>query len=142
MSFCDHYQNPRPLSELDDDHKRLVKIVHRLFDAAVSESSPSTCAALIGQLFDSTREHFRHEEQVMRENGYPHYATHTREHVGILRSFRPILDHGSGTATVNEDMLSISTELICTHFDTTDLSFATYLANRHIDRALLWRHQR
>jgi hemerythrin len=65
---------------IDGEHKELFNIANRFLNA--SDTGAQLAAAL--ELRDYTSEHFRHEELLMREVGYPLTATHLRLHTDLL----------------------------------------------------------
>lgn len=63
--------------EIDDEHKELFRLLHRLETADVSESVLSD---IIDRLEHYTRDHFAHEEALMRRWAYPGYDDHVKRH--------------------------------------------------------------
>jgi hemerythrin len=65
---------------IDGEHKQLFQIASRFLNA--SDTGAHLSSAL--ELRDYTTEHFRHEEVLMREVGYPLTSTHLRLHTDLL----------------------------------------------------------
>jgi hemerythrin len=65
---------------IDGEHRELFGIANRFLKATGIEETHA--AALELRLY--TKEHFRHEEVLMREVGYPLTATHLRLHADLI----------------------------------------------------------
>jgi hemerythrin len=65
---------------IDEEHRELFSIANRFLKATDIEETRA--AALELRLY--TKEHFRHEEVLMREVGYPLTATHLRLHADLI----------------------------------------------------------
>jgi hemerythrin-like metal-binding protein len=65
---------------IDAEHKELFNIASRFLNA--SDTGAQLAAAL--ELRDYTSKHFRHEEALMHEIGYPLTATHLKLHTDLL----------------------------------------------------------
>jgi hemerythrin-like metal-binding protein len=65
---------------IDEEHKELFRIASR-FLVANDKESKRTAAA---ELRKYTKEHFRHEELLMHEVGYPLTATHMKLHDDLI----------------------------------------------------------
>jgi hemerythrin len=64
---------------LDEQHKRLLDILNRLYDA-MSAVAPVRVRALTEELVNYTREHFRDEERMLLRAGYPNLEQHKSIH--------------------------------------------------------------
>jgi hemerythrin-like metal-binding protein len=65
---------------IDEEHRELFSIANRFLQATGIEETRA--AALELRLY--TKDHFRHEEVLMREVSYPLTATHLRLHADLI----------------------------------------------------------
>lgn len=79
------------VSEIDEQHRHLVRLVNRLNRAVTGGDDPTQVAGLFERLFAATREHFDTELRYMMTYAYPAMAVHDQEH-------RRLLDDLSGMA--------------------------------------------
>lgn len=73
--------------ELDDDHKRTVRLMNLIGAAAISADFTSVdtfCDLLIADL----NRHFRREEAILRKYAFPQLAKHAAGHADALRHAR------------------------------------------------------
>jgi hemerythrin-like metal-binding protein len=65
---------------IDEEHKELFRIAKEFMQATDTASQRASVMALRNY----TSEHFRHEEILMHEVGYPLTATHLRLHTDLI----------------------------------------------------------
>jgi len=58
------------VTEMDDQHKKLIAMINRLIIEQKTLTTPATLAGLLTEMVDYSREHFRAEEYLMSEYGY------------------------------------------------------------------------
>ena len=65
---------------IDEEHKGLFRIANRFLEATGVDAKRASAA----ELRSYTKEHFRHEEILMHEVGYPLTATHRMLHADLI----------------------------------------------------------
>ncbi len=83
IEWSDQYKLGIPL--IDAEHKALADLVNHFFARSQAGASPEELEAILSGLIDKTREHFRHEENLLDRHGYPHLALHQDAHIGLLQ---------------------------------------------------------
>ena len=73
---------------IDAEHCRLFALADRLHSAMKSGSPGAVLADTLAALLEYTERHFRHEEQLMEESGYPEFAAHQAEHQSLTTQVR------------------------------------------------------
>lgn len=68
------------VSEMDNQHKKLVAMINRLIDEQHTLTEPATIADLLTEMTDYAREHFRAEEYLMAEYGYEQKGAQVQAH--------------------------------------------------------------
>jgi hemerythrin-like metal-binding protein len=110
--------------EIDSEHQELLDILHDCQDNQTrKKEDPCGCWALF---FIALRKHFRREEVVMAEFGYPGLAHHCFHHNAVLRDYRK-LEHLPQSVFLEEALDTIINDIV-----THDLSFQSYLSNNSI----------
>jgi hemerythrin len=64
----------------DNEHKQLVNLVNKLYDALMAGSAKKTMEDILKSLVNYTKIHFKHEEDYMTLHDYPEYVSHKKEH--------------------------------------------------------------
>jgi len=82
-------------NEIDDGHHQLLGITNRISDAAglgdIKEAS-----LLFAQYYEESESHFRLEERVLRDAGYPDVDAHFQHH-------QMLLEQETGLGSVNQN---------------------------------------
>ena len=68
------------VEEVDAQHQNLFRMANRLQD----DFPPGDLEELLMELYRHTREHFKSEEALMRDSGYPYYLEHRNQHDALL----------------------------------------------------------
>ncbi|MBX6419761.1 MAG: hemerythrin family protein [Nevskia sp.] len=66
------------------EHAELLALLAAFRDAVAAGRRPAELVPIFEQALDFARLHFRHEEQVMAQAGYPGLAAHRAEHDRLL----------------------------------------------------------
>ena len=120
------------LSEVDEQHQKLFLLVNRMHDLVVSGEDQSAVGKVLDELIDYTVEHFATEEKLFKENGYPNYDEHKKEHdeltqqvINLQESFR------EKKITVTFEILEFLNEWLKNHTTNSDLEYAKYAKSMH-----------
>lgn len=66
--------------EIDQQHKRLVKLISELFEAMRAGKGKDVLEKVLAGLIDYTKTHFGAEERLMSTHDYPRYRSHKNGH--------------------------------------------------------------
>jgi hemerythrin-like metal-binding protein len=119
------------VSQLDDDHKRLIDLLNRFQVAYRYHTGEEFERKSLEELVEYTKYHFEREEQMMEEAGYPDLAAHKEIHRSMIDKVERFqeeykkLGHEAldGVATFLSDWL-------IEHINGTDKQYGPYI-NRH-----------
>lgn len=75
------------VDQLDSDHKQLIDIINRVHRAREANESISWA---VGELSDYARDHFKREEKMMKDAGYPDRQEHRKRHKEFLEWLRSV----------------------------------------------------
>lgn len=79
------------IEDIDDDHRKLVAVINRLFDA-MSEDDATQVYGQMGVVSQYIRKHFDREEQLMDQHGYPEAELHKKAHQDCRTKFLGITE--------------------------------------------------
>lgn len=80
------------IDEIDKDHRRLFSCIDDLFTACHAGQGPSVLQQILICLMQYTREHFAHEEDLMRRVGYPDVVDHRAMHAELVSELDDIIE--------------------------------------------------
>lgn len=115
--------------EIDDQHQELVQILNDVSE--VLSSTPTEVEPLLVRLVDYTNEHFRDEEALMRESGYPLLAGHEREHIELAAQVLEIRQRmvRNTSPTLVYELLGLLRMWLTNHIQGADRHFGRYYAD-------------
>jgi diguanylate cyclase (GGDEF)-like protein/hemerythrin-like metal-binding protein/PAS domain S-box-containing protein len=116
---------------IDGEHRELFDTANRLFNAIVDDSPHEQVAALIAALVADTKAHFRDEEALLRDIGYPGLEQHRVLHeMLVARADELALRHAQGKAGAGEVFGFIAYDMLARHLLTEDRKYFALLARR------------
>lgn len=113
--------------EIDAQHQHLFKLVNTVL-VAKDKVTLTACAMA---LFQYTREHFAHEEQLMKRLNYPAMAAHQAQHNSLISRLSEVsarIANGTLDHAVLEAFLS---DWLLNHIATSDFKLAAYVQTSH-----------
>jgi hemerythrin len=114
----------------DDEHKKLVDLINKLFDAMERREGHSALGAILNELTDYTVTHFHHEEEAMKKYNFPGFDAHKKEHenfVSKVADTKKKYEEGSIMLTI--PLIDFLTTWIKEHILKSDMGYSTFLVN-------------
>lgn len=119
------------VAEIDEQHKKLFSLVNDMYDAMHAGKGSDMIGTVIAEFVDYTDYHFKAEERLLRQNGYPEYDEHKEMHDNLSRkahSIKEAFDRGN-TPTAIEVMLLL-TNWLNTHILEEDRKYKPYAESK------------
>lgn len=122
------------IEEIDRQHLQLAYLFNQVATALEASSNSQLSHAvvlpLVYRLQEETRQHFKDEEEIMREHDYPWLTEHHREHVMLLAELQEFIrEIEEGTRQFDYASLTALKHWLINHVIESDLAFA-----RHLER--------
>jgi hemerythrin len=112
-------------AEIDDQHEELFGRVNDFLMAA--DTTSLTISAL--EMYRYTRNHFGHEEDLMRQIRYPATATHIERHNHLISRLNEVSrDIAKGTLDL-KDLEVFLSDWLLVHISVYDKKLAAYVAH-------------
>jgi hemerythrin len=133
------------VESLDVQHAELAACLNSIAKMCFSEEGQASgdCSGkaeqlekLVSQLYDMTRQHFKHEEQLMLDKGYPGYPTHIHEHGMLLAELKLMMRtrFKKGSENIDPETLKALKSWFIAHIAHSDKLFAQFVArNNSVD---------
>jgi hemerythrin len=80
------------VSQIDNQHKYLVRLLNEMHDAIQSDDPRVTTRTILPRLASYTQFHFRTEELLMKQHAYPGAAAHMVEHERLIARVDELID--------------------------------------------------
>ncbi|WP_440945687.1 bacteriohemerythrin [Methanosarcina sp. T3] len=107
--------------EIDAQHKKLVEMINRLYDAMKVGKSKDVMGEILDNLISYTETHFKTEEKYFDLYRYPEKETHKAEHekfTEIVTKFKK--DFDSGNAIISIEVMNFLKEWLTNHINGSD----------------------
>lgn len=109
--------------EIDAQHQQLFKLVNTVL-AAKDKVTLTACAMA---LFQYTREHFAHEEALMKRLDYPAMATHQTQHESLISRLNEVSARIANGTLDHQVLEAFLTDWLLNHIATSDIKLANYI---------------
>jgi hemerythrin len=118
--------------EIDEDHRKLVKILNTLNHSVAEGGSPDCQAAILDELIKYTVLHFSNEEHLMQMYGYEEIEDHKAEHRKLIKLFNRTMKLQQEILQENIPVLDEDIEFLerwlTEHILTADMKLGSYLS--------------
>lgn len=119
---------------LDEQHKRLVALTNRLFQAIMDETGESALGDVLTELADYASYHFTHEEELLQMHGYPEtlLAGHRAEHVALTDQVRRyIARYRENPARLDLSVYVFLRDWTAEHMSRSDSKYSEFLMSHN-----------
>jgi len=117
------------VDEIDEDHRKLVKIFNVLNHSVMERESPEYLAAVLEELINCTVWHFSHEERLMLKHGYEGLADHKAQHQELIKSAKQLQQEIlQADKPLAEEHVVFLERWLTEHILTTDMRLGSYLS--------------
>lgn len=119
------------VTEIDDQHRQLVKMVNALHEAMKIGTGNMLVPALLDNLIGYTLSHFQTEERYMQSSGYPEYEAHRQEHQELaeqVMQFKVQMRRGGVVNSI--EVMNFLKSWLVDHLAGSDSDFGQYLRQR------------
>jgi hemerythrin-like metal-binding protein len=113
-------------AEVDAQHRHFFELANA-FMAAEGKAALTTCAMAI---YKHTREHFGHEEALMRAVGFPDRHAHAAWHDRMINRLNAISLSIHADCVNKQDLVDLSEDWALNHIPVHDAQLSRYLVSR------------
>ncbi len=129
IEWQDSYSVDHP--QLDQQHRTLVQMVNDLHAAMSAGQVQQALGGILDKLVGYTVQHFRTEEQLMAQAGYPYLESHRKLHADLTnKALEFQKSFQSGATAINARLASFLREWLTTHILQQDRQYAPFVGKR------------
>lgn len=116
---------------LDADHYILVNLLNQLDDALDTGQSREVVGSVINVLAEYVEHHFRREEALLTQAGYPDLVGHQASHRALEAQVRDIRDRwlAGERKVLGDEVLAFLKKWLTDHILVTDKAYGPWLAD-------------
>ncbi len=114
---------------IDDEHKKLVAMLNELYDGVQSGHGKDALGKILDGLISYTAGHFKHEEKLFADTGYPAAAAHKKEHDDLTKQVLDVqAKYKSGaTGTLSLEVMNFLKNWLVNHIQGTYKKYGPHL---------------
>ena len=119
------------VTEIDEQHKKLVSLVNDMYDAMHAGKGRDMIGTVIAEFVDYTDYHFKAEERLLRQSGYPDYDEHKKMHENLSRkahSIKEAFDRGNTPSAI--EVMLLLTNWLNTHILEEDRKYKPHAESK------------
>lgn len=114
--------------QIDSQHRKLVEIINSLHDAMREGKGKEVLAPVLGSLVNYTRTHFKDEERLMAQYGYPKLETHKVIHQKLVDKVMDLQEKfNSGNVFITVEVMIFLKDWLSGHILGDDMKYVPYI---------------
>jgi len=119
--------------DIDTQHQHLVALVNKLNQAMSEGKGKHVLEEILESLVSYTKSHFRDEERMMEQNGYPDLLDHKAQHVALTRKVLDFqTEFKAGTVGMSIDIMQFLGSWLKDHILGTDSKYVALMHSKGI----------
>jgi len=117
------------ITSIDNQHKVLITMINNLQNALISGEASSVLNGVLKKLADYIDSHFRFEERLFSQHGYPDQTAHIQKHHEFEAEVKRIAEgFAQGTNFMaSADLMTLLTQWLVKHIKGTDQSYSQFM---------------
>ena len=121
------------ISEIDNQHKKLIALVNALYDAMKNRNTKDILDKLLKDLADYTVYHFTTEEKAFDKYGYAGKIGHKKNHADFVNEVNSLIErHKKSEIALSIDILNFLVEWVKNHILVEDMKYVPVLKGKDI----------
>lgn len=121
------------IGSIDDDHKKLLSLINNLQTAVYYPTGETFERQALKELVDYTKYHFEREERMMRDNDYPDYEAHKRQHEAMIAKVNGFMQaYDTDREGTVEELTGFLKGWLIQHIAGTDQQYSGHLRSRGV----------
>lgn len=119
------------VKQIDDQHKKLVELINRLFDAMSLGKGREVMASVFEELRKYTTNHFYTEEKLMVVYGYSEYENHKKKHEDLLNQVNELKSKfDNGDMRITLEVIDFLKAWLINHIQKEDQQYREHFAEK------------
>lgn len=116
------------ITEIDDQHQKLVSMINELHDSMKAGASTETCHKILKEVVEYTDYHFKTEERLFEQYNYADKVSHIKEHNDLRAKAVDHLNHYKEKPLMSSlEVMSFLKEWLNHHILEVDQKYGQYL---------------
>jgi hemerythrin len=121
------------IESIDVQHKKLLGLINSLQTAVNYKTGEAFEREALDELVGYTRTHFKYEEDMMEQNGYPDFTTHRAEHELMIARVEEVLkQYQQDQDAAMQNAIDFLRGWLINHINGTDKQYSSFLIDKGV----------
>jgi hemerythrin len=121
------------IDSIDRQHRKLVGMINNLQTAVDYSTGEEFERNALDDLVDYTRTHFKYEEGLMEEHGYPDFEAHRAEHERMIAQVEEVLEtYLQDKDSAMKKATAFLRDWLINHINGTDQQYSQFLIDKGV----------
>jgi methyl-accepting chemotaxis protein len=117
----------------DAQHKKLINIINKLHRSMKTRQTGAAIGAILTELVEYTKTHFKAEEDAMRKHGYPGLAAQQRQHRDLIEQVSEARKKmATGNAMLSMEVMEFLKNWLISHIQGSDREYGPFFNSKGI----------
>ena len=122
------------VKSMDAQHKRLVALVNKLYEAMNLGKSKDVMGTILKDLVGYTENHFKDEEKLLKKYGYSGLSGQQKEHAALVTKVKDLeVSFSSGRGALTMDVMVFLKDWLSKHIMGDDKEYGVYLNSKGVN---------
>jgi hemerythrin len=118
---------------IDDQHKKLIGLINQMADAMSIGRGRDVLGTVLTELVDYTVYHFKTEERLFQQYGYPEYKKHKKIHAALTAKTRELKESfDGGNRQLSVDVMLFLSNWLNNHILEVDKKYGPFLNSKGV----------
>ncbi len=121
------------ISVADEQHQNIFSLLNQL-DDAVKSGDRSATGSILDELINVVVDHFKTEEDLMQQHGYPNFAAHKDAHDKLVATCADLQKKfHAGEAEVTPETTQFVKDWLVNHIPKIDFDYGPFLNDKGVN---------
>jgi len=122
------------IPSIDEQHKQLVDMLNELYAGFKAGTAKNVIGPVLDRLIKYTATHFKHEEEIFDETGYPESKHHKMEHENLVKRVLEVQAkfNANHESILSQDLMAFLRNWLVDHIMGTDRRYVQHMKAHHV----------
>lgn len=121
------------LEAIDDQHKKLVRLINELYAAMKSKAGAAESGRMLEESTEYTKYHFEFEEKMFSQHNYPEATHHKAAHRALVDKVVVFkTDFKRGKAGLSMELMDFLSDWLRQHIMKTDKAYVPFFKGKNL----------
>lgn len=122
------------VGQFDREHMKMIDMINMLHAAMKEGKGKEILARILDDLSNYTRTHFETEEKVLKQNGYPDFENHKKQHDKLVLEVAKIVkNYHNDNKPLPAHIMQFLVDWLTTHITGEDKKYGPFLNSKGVE---------